>query len=347
MADIINNNIYGGAIIPSSFVFDFVHYGPYNTLTGNDDWKSMTIGRHCLIKYCNYAFTTEERKHLESGIRNPMAGAVLWEIRNGDEVVSYITLNGNPEDAKSLAYMGDRYNDCFKVDGNKSYDGLIVQKTKDGPLMIGYTNHGLSTEYADSQFARDFQDALDRIDSAAYNLEQAVTNVNVLSNTIGTPSDDSNETIYARIEQIETNITDTNTNVDSNKTKIADLEEKVSSVEETIDQDLTQHITDFNNRTTWKEGETLSLGTVVPTEDTPGRITVYGDNIYYNQQILSRDSWFNKAETAGAKYGAFPQVQVEGTDGYSSPNVPVKICIGSTAPVSTVNDITIWIKTSN
>ena len=332
MANIIDNNIYGGAIIPSSFVFDFVHYGSYKTLINNEDWESMAIGRHCLIKYCNYAFTTEERKSIEENNYNDF---------NTDKKFENNTI--------SLKDYADKYYACFKIDGNRSYDGLIVQKTKDGPLMIGYTNHGLSTEYANSQFATDFQDALDRIDVATGSLGLAVTAVNDLSNEIGSPSDNLEEkTIYGKINNIEQNISKTNEQVGSNSTKITTLEEKVSSVEKTINEDLKkEHINDFNSRTTWEEGVTLSLGTVVPTENTPGRLTVNDNNIYYNQQILSRDSWFNEAETAGAKYGAFPQVQVEGIAEKDLKDIPVKIYIGSTAPTSTEDDITIWIKTSN
>ena len=315
MADIINNNIYGGAIIPSSFVFDFVHYGSYKTLINNNDWKSMAIGRHCLIKYCNYAFTTEERNAIEQGSES--------------------------SDKTSNEYL---YYTCFKVDGNRSHDGLIVQKTENGPLMIGYTNHGLSTEYANSQFAEDFKAALEGISNATDNLDQAVKAVDDLSEKIGTASD-VDKTIYGRINQIEQDISDTNTKVDSNSTEIDDLKEQVSSVQNTINQDLKQHINDFNSRTTWEEGVTLSLGTKLPEEDTPGRLTVIGDNIYYNKQILSRSSWFNEAETAGAQYGAFPQVQVEGITEKDLKNIPVKIYIGPNAPTSTEKDITIWIKT--
>ena len=317
MADIINNNIYGGAIIPSSFVFDFVHFGSYKTLTDNDDWNFMAIGRHCLIKYCNYAFTTEERKTIETG--------------------------SEPSDKNSNEYL---YYTCFVADSKRSYDGLIVQKTETGPLMIGYTNHGLSTEYADSQFATDFKTALNEISNATENLNKAVETVDDLSEQIGTASD-ADKTIYGRINQIEQNISNTNTKVDSNSTEIDNLEEQVSSINETINKDLAEHINDFNSRTTWKEGVTLSLGTELPKdeEDASGRLTVVDDNIYYNKQILSRNSWFNKAETAGAKYGAFPQIQVEGIKAEDLKNIPVKIYIGSTAPTSTEKDVTIWIKT--
>ena len=318
MADIINNNIYGGAIIPSSFVFDFVHYGSYSTLNGNKDWESMAIGRHCLIKYCNYAFTTGERTELES-YKPDAEGNKTYPIDATQQQKDYI--------------------DAFVADGNRSYDGLVVQKTKDGPLMIGYTNHGLSTEYADSQFAEDFKKALDGINNATRNLEKAVTDVNTLSEKMN----ETDETI----NQIEQDITDTNTKVESNSTEIETLKEQVSSVQNTINEDLTQHIEDFNSRTTWDEekGITLSLGTELPKEDTPGRLSVIGDNIYYNQQVLSRGSWFKEAETAGAKYGAFPQVWVDGVTEEELKNIPVKIYIGPNPPVSTVNDITIWIKT--
>lgn len=343
MADIINNNIYGGAIIPSSFVFDFVHYGSYKTLMDNNDWETMTIGRHCLIKYCNYAFTTEERIVIERGGKGQGTDG-KWFYMIGNSNYEGVLVDEH-SDAYRKAFDEDN-SDIDIITARRSYDGLIIQKTKDGPLMIGYTNHGLSTEYADSQFATDFQDALDRIDVATGNLGLAVTAVNDLSNEIGSPSDDLEEkTIYGKINNIEQNISKTNEQVGSNSTKITTLEEKVSSVEKTINEDLKEHIVDFNSRTTWDEekGVTLSLGTELPEEDTPGRLTVIGDNIYYNKQILSRDSWFNEAETAGAQYGAFPQVQVEEIENLK--NIPVKIYIGSKPPVSTENDITIWIKT--
>lgn len=386
MADIINNNIYGGAIIPSSFVFDFVHYGPYynsydenkvsnkDGLINNEDWESMAIGRHCLIKYCNYAFTTEERNAIEQG--------------------------SEPSDKTSNEYL---YYTCFKVDGDRSYDGLIVQKTKDGPLMIGYTNHGINTD----DLAADIQSQVDSIrnktDNAKITADSAKEMADKAINTLGYElNNEKSNTVDKRFNDITVAI-------GSPTDKDTTIYGSINSLNKEVSETLVVHINDFEGRTRWDaqqkedkswEGNVLKLSTQLPNENTrEGTISIVDDNIYYGKKLLSRSSKFTEKKFSAGEgasaiktdiaFGAYnkdeennlfeigngsisetgngttqinafavgrdntlkgvegivPQVQVEGTNGYSSPNVPVKICIGSTAPTSTENDITIWIKT--